>query len=83
VTAHDDWTITQLSMTSLSRTAAPQVAQLQSIRMEAEGCVAMVDIDLIDAKGDAAVRGHVVCLRSSPGMATASGKVSTGVGHAN
>jgi AcrR family transcriptional regulator len=81
-TAHDDWTITQLSMTSLSRTAAPQVAQLQSIRVEAEGCVAMVDIDLIDAKGDASMRGHVVCLRSSPQAPTAPEKAPTGVADA-
>jgi AcrR family transcriptional regulator len=64
-TTHDDWTITQLSMTSLSHPAAPLVAQLQSIRIEGLGCLAMVDVDLIDEKGDAAVRGHIVCLKRS------------------
>jgi len=63
--ACEDWTVAQLSMTRLSPTAAPQVAQLQSIRVEAEGRVAVADIDLVDDKGNAATRGHVVCLRSS------------------
>ena len=64
-TASDDWTVAQLSMTRLSQTAGPHVAQLQSIRVESEGGVAMADIDLIDANGGATMRGHVVCLRSS------------------
>jgi AcrR family transcriptional regulator len=62
-TVNDDWVVTQLSITSLSRTTAPLVAQLQSIRIEGHGSVAMVDINVVDASGNVAVRGHVICLK--------------------
>jgi AcrR family transcriptional regulator len=77
-TAAEDWTVAQLSMTRLSHTSRPHVAQLQSIRVESEGAVAMVDIDLIDATGGAAMRGHVVCLSSSPRTTATSARKNIG-----
>jgi AcrR family transcriptional regulator len=62
-TALDDWTVTQLSITSLSRTVAPLVAQLRAIRIEGHGSLAMVDINLIDTSSNVAVRGHAVLLK--------------------
>jgi len=74
-TAHDDWAIAQLTMSSLCHEAIspPGLAQLQSIRIEGDGCVALVDIDLVDAAGGTTTRGHVVCLRRG---ATASAALS-------
>jgi AcrR family transcriptional regulator len=60
---HDDWTVSQLSVAGLSRTAAPLVAQLQSIRIEGQGCLAMVDVNLVDAQGTPVAHGHAVLLR--------------------
>jgi AcrR family transcriptional regulator len=81
-TAPEDWTIAQLSVTRLSQAAGPHVAQLQSIRVESEGYVAMVDIDLIDAKGSAVMRGHVVCLRSGSGAAAPGASKNAGAADA-
>jgi AcrR family transcriptional regulator len=63
---HDDWTVVELTMNGPARVAAssPGTAQIQSIRVEGEGCIAMVDIDLLDANDEVTQRGHVVCLRN-------------------
>jgi hypothetical protein len=42
--------------------SAPGTPHVRSVRVE--GCVAMVDVDLVDAEGEATQRGHVVCLSS-------------------
>ena len=78
----EDWTIAQLSITRLSHAAGPYVAQLQSIRVESEGGVAMADIDLLDAKGSAVMRGHVVCLRSGSGAAATGARKNAGAANA-
>jgi hypothetical protein len=44
--------------------SAPGTPHVRSVRVEGEGCVAMVDVDLVDAEGEATQRGHVVCLSS-------------------
>jgi hypothetical protein len=63
-TSHDDWTMAQLTMTSLSRTGSQSgTPQLQSLRLEGDGHIAMVDVDLLEVDGAVAMRGHVVCLR--------------------
>jgi AcrR family transcriptional regulator len=70
---HDVWTIVELTMNSRMPVAAsPGSAQVQSIRVEGEGRIALVDIDLVDANGFATQRGHVVCLRSKPNSAGTS-----------
>jgi hypothetical protein len=53
-------------MNSPGREAASSAgtAQIQSIRVEGEGCIAMVDVDLLDANDEVTQRGHVVCLRN-------------------
>jgi AcrR family transcriptional regulator len=73
--AHGDWTILELTMNSAHRaaTSMPGMAQIQSVRVEAEGCIAMVDVDLLDANGDAVRRSHVVCLRSKANSAALPG----------
>jgi AcrR family transcriptional regulator len=69
-TSHDDWTMAQLTMTSLSRTGAQfGVPQLQSFRLEGDGHIVMADVDLLEVDGAVAIRGHVVCLRRSATMA--------------
>jgi AcrR family transcriptional regulator len=60
--AHLDWTIAQMSMTRMSHTEAPLAAQVQSVRVEGEGKVVLVDVDLVDTGGGTAMRGHVVCV---------------------
>jgi AcrR family transcriptional regulator len=79
--AHDEWAIAQLTMSSLSHeaTSRPGTAQLQSVRIEGNRCIALVDIDLVDAMGDAAMRGHVVCLRRGA-MASTTLSASQGRG---
>jgi AcrR family transcriptional regulator len=69
-TAPDDWAVAQLTMSGLSRAPASpsETAEPRSIRVEGDGRVVMVDIDLLDADGPAAMCGHVVCLRRSPTM---------------
>jgi AcrR family transcriptional regulator len=62
----DQWTIAQLSMGNLAGAMNMQtVAQVQSIRVESGGHIALIDVDLVDADGVSATRGHVVCLRSA------------------
>lgn len=69
-TMPDEWDIAQLTMSSVTRAVAayPGTAQLQSIRLEGKGGVAMIDIDLVDAEGGTTARGHVICLRRSAGV---------------
>jgi AcrR family transcriptional regulator len=64
--SHADWTIVELTMNSLLRAAAspPGTPQVRSLHVESEGCIAMVDVDLLDVDGQVTQRGHVVCLRS-------------------
>lgn len=59
-------TMTSLSQTALSRAGDPQV---QPVRMQGDGCIALVDVDLFDADGSVAMRGHAVCLRRSAQVA--------------
>jgi AcrR family transcriptional regulator len=67
--SHDDWTVVQLTMNDLPEAAgtlsagALPDAEVRSVRIEAGGCIAMVDVDLIDVGGGVARHGHVVCLR--------------------
>ncbi len=74
-TTPEDWSIVQLSMNRSSPTATPETAQLQSIRLEGNGRIAMVDIELRDANGVAGVRGHVVCLWHTAAIGTPSGEI--------
>ncbi len=64
--ADADWTIVQLTVSRLAPSAAlrPLVAQPQSVRLEGDGRVALVAVDLIEADGDVAGHGQVVCLRA-------------------
>jgi AcrR family transcriptional regulator len=78
VSAHYDWTIVQLTMNSPPQTdgTLPSAAEVQSLRLEADGGVAMVDVTLVDAGGGPTAHGHIVCLRrakspASPGERTA------------
>jgi AcrR family transcriptional regulator len=66
-TLHGDWTVVQLTMSALSEAAAPEpgTVQLHSIRLDGDGRIAMVDVDLLDADGGPERRGHVICLRRS------------------
>jgi hypothetical protein len=58
-------------MTSLSDALLPQpgVPQAQPVRLQGDGCIALVDIDLLDADGSPTMRGHAVCLRRSAKVA--------------
>jgi hypothetical protein len=67
-TSKADWDVIQLTMTGTLETpdASPSSAQVQSIRVESDGCVAMADIELHDGEGNILKRGHAVCLRRKP-----------------
>jgi AcrR family transcriptional regulator len=79
-TSHDDWTISHLTMTSLSQAALsqPGVPQVHPVRMQGDGCIALVDIDLLDADGSVTMRGHAVCLRHSATVAEPINSGNTG-----
>lgn len=70
-TSQDDWTISHLTMTSLCHAplSQPGVPQAQPVRLQGDGCIALVDIDVLDADGSVTMRGHAVCLRRSAKVA--------------
>jgi AcrR family transcriptional regulator len=72
-TSQDDWTINHLAMTSLSDAppSQPGVPQAHPVRVQGDGCLALVDIDLLEADGRVTMRGHAVCLRRSAKAAEA------------
>ncbi len=70
-TSYDNWTISHMTMTSLSQTvlSQPGVPQAHPVRVQGDGGIALVDIDLLDADGSVTMRGHAVCLRRSAKIA--------------
>jgi AcrR family transcriptional regulator len=67
-TSREDWSVVQLTVTStLDAAAAPaNSAQVQSVRLEGDGSIAIADIGLHDVEGNVVMRSHAVCLRRKP-----------------
>jgi hypothetical protein len=57
-----DWTIAQMNLNAVSA-SLPSSAQIKSARWEAG--TAFVEVELIDADGNVAMRAHVVCVQRS------------------
>jgi AcrR family transcriptional regulator len=66
----DAWTVIQLAMTSpQAAETLPVCAEVKSIRVEADGSIALVDVAVLDGGGRSAGQGHVVCLRRAKPIA--------------
>jgi hypothetical protein len=63
-----EWTVLRLAMSHVSQGAPAQAegARVRSVRLEGEGRIAIVEVELVDADGGTTARGDVVCLRRDP-----------------
>jgi AcrR family transcriptional regulator len=67
-TSEADWMLAQMAMNTTSGEApVPIATQVESVRIEADGHVVLVDV--LVAEGRTTWRGHAVCLRSAIGDA--------------
>jgi hypothetical protein len=66
-TSKKEWSVVQLTITgTLEAAASLGSAQVQSVRLEGDGCIAMADVELCDGESKVVTRGHAVCVRRKP-----------------
>jgi AcrR family transcriptional regulator len=63
VSASGDWAVASLTMIGSSKPAAvsAESARVESLRLDGEGRIAMIDALLLDVDGNVTARGYVIC----------------------